>query len=44
MASKKTVTLHNLEALGGERLAEILVDLAEVSVHGGGGVSEQSAV
>jgi hypothetical protein len=29
MASKKTVTLHNLQALGGERLAEILVDLAE---------------
>jgi hypothetical protein len=29
MASKKTVTLHNLEALGGERLAEILLDLAE---------------
>src|SRR5690349_9236633 len=29
MASKKTVTLHNLEALGGERLAEIVVDLAE---------------
>jgi hypothetical protein len=29
MASKKTVTLHNLAALGAERLAAILVDLAE---------------
>jgi hypothetical protein len=29
MMSKKTVTLHNLAALGAERLAEILVDLAE---------------
>jgi len=30
MASKKTITLHNLAALGPERLAAILVDLAEV--------------
>jgi len=29
MASKKTVTLHNLAVLGAERLAAILVDLAE---------------
>jgi hypothetical protein len=29
MASKQTVTLHNLAALGPERLAAILVDLAE---------------
>jgi hypothetical protein len=29
MASKKTVTLDNLAALGSERLAAILVDLAE---------------
>src|SRR6516165_504095 len=29
MASKKTVTLQNLAALGAERLATILVDLAE---------------
>jgi hypothetical protein len=29
MASKKTVTVHNLAALGPERLAEILADLAE---------------
>jgi hypothetical protein len=29
MASKKTVSLHNLAALGAERLAAILVDLAE---------------
>jgi hypothetical protein len=29
MASKKTVTLDNLTALGPERLAAILVDLAE---------------
>jgi len=30
IASKHTVTLHNLAALGPERLAAILVDLAEV--------------
>jgi hypothetical protein len=29
MASKKTVTLHNVASLGPERLAAILVDLAE---------------
>ena len=29
MPSKKTVTLHNLAVLGAERLAAILVDLAE---------------
>jgi hypothetical protein len=29
MASKKTITLHNLAALGPERLAAILVNLAE---------------
>ncbi len=29
MASKKTVTLDNLAALGPERLAAILVDLAQ---------------
>jgi hypothetical protein len=31
MASKKTITLHNLAALGAERLAAILVDLAEIN-------------
>ena len=30
MASKKTVTLHNVASLGPDRLAAILVDLAEV--------------
>jgi len=29
MASKKTIILHNLAALGPERLAAILVNLAE---------------
>jgi len=31
MASKKTVTLHNVASLGPERLAAILVDLAEAT-------------
>jgi hypothetical protein len=29
MASKKTVTVHNLAALGAKRIAVILADLAE---------------
>ncbi|WP_157182124.1 hypothetical protein [Methylobacterium sp. WSM2598] len=33
MASKKTVSVANLTALGAERLATILIELAEENAH-----------